>query len=94
MGNGKSVDQNGVLVHYQTGLSSGANRAPTDSTFYQHPSGRKMVPADFMILETPIVGDHHKLMSNFLAQTRRFAFGKTLKVEQEGTPYELVPFNI
>lgn len=96
--NGKSVDQNGVLVHYQTGpVVWGEPGTNGQHAFYQliH-QGTKMVPADFIgFCETHNpVGDHHdKLMSNFLAQTEALAFGKTAKqVEQEGTPYELVPF--
>lgn len=67
--------------------------------FYQliH-QGTRLVPADFIAVATPAHplrdGDadvHELFLSNFFAQTKALAFGKTAdEVRAEGTPEELV----
>ncbi len=95
--NGKSVDQQGRRVSYQTGpVIWGEPGTNGQHAFYQllH-QGTKLVPADFIGVarsQNP-VGDHHdKLMANYFAQTEALAFGKTgAEVRAEGTAEELVP---
>jgi glucose-6-phosphate isomerase len=95
--NGKSIDQQGDRVTYQTGpIIWGEPGTNGQHAFYQllH-QGTKLVPCDFIGFhrsQNPI-GDHHaKLMANFFAQTEALAFGKTADaVRAEGTAEALVP---
>ncbi len=95
--NGKSVDQQGRPVAWQTGpVIWGEPGTNGQHAFYQliH-QGTKLCPADFIGFCRPLnpVGDHHaKLMSNFLAQTEALAFGKPPeRVAAENTPPDLAP---
>jgi len=102
--NGKSVDQGGKKVGWQTGpIIWGAPGTNGQHAFYQllH-QGTKLIPADFigfckpaqeMGLPRASRGEHHAmLMANFFAQTEALAFGKTAEqVAAEGVPAELVP---
>ena len=76
------------------------SRAPTGQhAFYQliH-QGTRMVPADFIAFANPTwaLGDgdadmHELFLSNFFAQTKALAFGKTSEeVRAEGTPEAIV----
>ncbi|MGA0332464.1 MAG: glucose-6-phosphate isomerase, partial [Kiritimatiellia bacterium] len=95
--NGKSTDQNGNPVAYQTGpILWGEPGTNGQHAFYQliH-QGTKMVPCDFIgfaCSHNPL-GDHHlKLMSNYFAQTEALAFGKTAEaLRAEGVPEDLIP---
>ncbi|WFB35287.1 glucose-6-phosphate isomerase [Kiritimatiellota bacterium B12222] len=95
--NGKSTDQQGRAVDYQTGpILWGEPGTNGQHAFYQliH-QGTKLVPCDFIGFaksHNPL-GDHHvKLMSNFFAQTEALAFGKTPEqLRAEGLSEELVP---
>ena len=87
--NGKYVDRNGKVVDYQTGpIIWGEPGTNGQHAFYQliH-QGTKMVPCDFIapaITHNPLSDHHHKLLSNFFAQTEALAFGKSREVvEQE-----------
>ncbi|EGL8658852.1 TPA: glucose-6-phosphate isomerase [Escherichia coli] len=87
--NGKYVDRNGNVVDYQTGpIIWGEPGTNGQHAFYQliH-QGTKMVPCDFIapaITHNPLSDHHHKLLSNFFAQTEALAFGKSREVvEQE-----------
>jgi glucose-6-phosphate isomerase len=80
--NGKSVDRNGEVVGYQTGLvifgSAGTN---AQHSFMQlvH-QGTQMLPVEFIGFEQPLYGDltHHKiLMDNYKAQAQALKEGKT-----------------
>lgn len=98
--NGKSVDNQGEKIAYQTGpVIWGEPGTNGQHSFYQliH-QGTKLIPCDFIgfaISHNPI-GDHHdKLMANFFAQTSALAFGKTAdEVRAEGVPENLVPFKV
>ena len=87
--NGKSVDRDGNAVDYETGpIIWGEPGTNGQHAFYQliH-QGTKVIPCDFIAparTHNPL-GDHHvKLLSNFFAQTKALAFGKTKEqVEQE-----------
>jgi glucose-6-phosphate isomerase len=80
--NGKSVDRNGKKIFYQTGpIIWGEPGTNGQHAFYQlmH-QGTKLIPADFIAsaLSHNDIGDHHlKLISNFFAQTRALAFGRS-----------------
>ncbi len=95
--NGKSVDQRGRPVAWQTGpVIWGEPGTNGQHAFYQliH-QGTKLIPCDFIGFcrsHNPL-GDHHaKLMSNFFAQTEALAFGKTAEeVAAEGVSPDLVP---
>lgn len=95
--NGKSVDQQGRPVGYQTGpVIWGEPGTNGQHAFYQliH-QGTKLIPCDFIGFaesHNP-VGDHHvKLMSNFFAQTEALAFGKTAEqLQEEGVSAALIP---
>lgn len=82
--NGKCVDRNGCWVDYQTGpIIWGESGTNGQHSFYQliH-QGTKMVPCDFIapsISHHPIADHHEKLISNFFAQTKALAFGKTME---------------
>ncbi|AWK15212.1 glucose-6-phosphate isomerase [Candidatus Fukatsuia symbiotica] len=87
--NGKCVDRNGQPVNYQTGsIIWGEPGTNGQHAFYQliH-QGSKMIPCDFIapvISHNPLNDHHLKLLSNFFAQTRALAFGKTrAEVETE-----------
>ncbi|MCA1809420.1 MAG: glucose-6-phosphate isomerase [Kiritimatiellia bacterium] len=95
--NGKSIDQQGRRVAWQTGpIIWGEPGTNGQHAFYQllH-QGTKLVPADFIGCCRPHcpTGDHHdKLMANFFAQTAALAFGRTQEeLRAAGTPEELLP---
>jgi glucose-6-phosphate isomerase len=95
--NGKSTDQQGRPVPYQTGpVLWGEPGTNGQHAFYQliH-QGTKLIPCDFIGFaksHNPL-GDHHvKLMSNYFAQTEALAFGKTAEqLKSEGVPEALIP---
>ncbi|WP_175954781.1 glucose-6-phosphate isomerase [Schaalia sp. Marseille-Q2122] len=98
--NGKSVRRDGTSVTYDTGeVFWGEPGTNGQHAFYQliH-QGTRMVPADFIAFATPAWpladGDadmHELFLSNFLAQTKALAFGKTSEeVRAEGTAEEIV----
>lgn len=87
--NGKSVDRNGFSIDYQTSpIIWGEPGTNGQHSFYQliH-QGTKLVPCDFIapVLSHHKLNNHHvQLLSNFFAQTKALAFGKSKKiVEQE-----------
>ena len=94
--NGKSVDQQGRRVSYQTGpIIWGEPGTNGQHAFYQliH-QGTKLIPADFIGFAKThnSLGDHHqKLMSNFFAQTEALAFGRSGQ-ELKSCPDKLIPF--
>lgn len=79
--NGKSIDRSGQPVNYQTGpIIWGEPGTNGQHAFYQliH-QGTKLIPCDFIapIKTHNAVGDHHhKLLSNFFAQTEALMRGK------------------
>ena len=98
--NGKSVRRDGSPVTYETGeVFWGEPGTNGQHAFYQliH-QGTRMVPADFIAFANPTwaLGDgdadmHELLLSNFFAQTKALAFGKTSEeVRAEGTPEAIV----
>ncbi len=98
--NGKSVRRDGTPVTYDTGeVFWGEPGTNGQHAFYQliH-QGTRMVPADFIAFANPAWpladGDadmHELFLSNFLAQTKALAFGKTSEeVRAEGTAEEIV----
>lgn len=98
--NGKSVDQQGRVVGWQTGpIIWGEPGTNGQHAFYQliH-QGTKLIPADFIGFSRSHnpVGDHQaKLMANCFAQTEALAFGRTAaEVAAQGTPPELVPHKV
>ena len=80
--NGKSVDRDGNVVHYQTGtIVWGSTGTNMQHAFMQlvH-QGTKLIPSDFIGFKESLHGqkDHHKkLMANYFAQMDALAFGKT-----------------
>ncbi len=80
--NGKSVDQNGNRVSYETGtIIWGEPGTNSQHAFFQliH-QGTKLIPADFIGFKESLHGNvdhHHKLMANFFAQTEALMNGKT-----------------
>ncbi|HRJ28554.1 MAG TPA: glucose-6-phosphate isomerase [Cyclobacteriaceae bacterium] len=80
--NGKSIDRSGQSVNYQTGpIIWGEPGTNGQHAFYQliH-QGTKLIPCDFIapIKTHNAVGDHHhKLLSNFFAQSEALMRGKT-----------------
>lgn len=95
--NGKSIDQQGRRVNWQTGpVIWGEPGTNGQHAFYQliH-QGTKLIPCDFIgfIQSQNPLGDHHdKLMANFFAQTEALAFGKTSEqLLQEGVSEKLIP---
>jgi glucose-6-phosphate isomerase len=80
--NGKSVDRNGEEVEYATGpIIWGEPGTNGQHAFYQliH-QGTRMIPCDFIApaqSHNPLGDHHHKLMSNFFAQTEALMNGKT-----------------
>ena len=98
--NGKSVRRDGSPVTYETGeVFWGETGTNGQHAFYQliH-QGTRMVPADFIAFANPTwaLGDgdadmHELFLSNFFAQTKDLAFGKTSEeVRAEGTPEAIV----
>ena len=98
--NGKSVRRDGSPVTYETGeVFWGESGTNGQHAFYQliH-QGTRMVPADFIAFANPTwaLGDgdadmHELFLSNFFAQTKALAFGKTSEeVRAEGTPEAIV----
>ena len=98
--NGKSVRRDGSPVTYETGeVFWGEPGTNGQHAFYQLiPQGTRMVPADFIAFANPTwaLGDgdadmHELFLSNFFAQTKALAFGKTSEeVRAEGTPEAIV----
>lgn len=87
--NGKSTDRNGNSIDYSTGpVIWGEPGTNGQHAFYQliH-QGTVLIPCDFIapaISHNPIGDHHHKLMSNFFAQTEALMNGKTeLEVRDE-----------
>ncbi|MEH6406026.1 MAG: glucose-6-phosphate isomerase [Leeuwenhoekiella sp.] len=82
--NGKSVDQNGNPVDYQTGsVIWGEPGTNSQHAFFQliH-QGTKLIPTDFIGYKESLHGDkdhHDKLMANYFAQTEALMNGKTLE---------------
>lgn len=78
--NGKSVDNDGNFIDYQTGpIIWGEPGTNGQHAFYQliH-QGTKFIPSDFIGFKKSLnqISDHHpKLMANFFAQTEALAFG-------------------
>lgn len=100
--NGKSVRRDGTAVSTGTGeIYWGEPGTNGQHAFFQlmH-QGTRIVPADFIGFARPkedlptATGDgsmHDLLMSNFFAQTKVLAFGKTAaEIAAEGVPAELV----
>ncbi len=98
--NGKRVRWDGTPVLADTGeVFWGEPGTNGQHAFYQliH-QGTRLIPADFIAFATPAFGlrdgevdVHELLLSNFLAQTKALAFGKTAaEVEAEGTTGALV----
>lgn len=100
--NGKSVRTDGSPVTTSTGeIYWGEPGTNGQHAFYQllH-QGTRLVPTDFIAVAQPLddlptadgTGSMHDLlMSNFFAQTKVLAFGKTAaEIAAEGTPEELV----
>ena len=100
--NGKSVRHDGTVVTTNTGeIYWGEPGTNGQHAFYQliH-QGTRLIPADFIGFARPAqdlptadgTGSMHDLlMSNFFAQTKVLAFGKTAQeIAAEGTPIELV----
>ncbi|MCG2659515.1 MAG: glucose-6-phosphate isomerase [Kiritimatiellae bacterium] len=89
--NGKSVDQHGRTVGWQTGpIIWGEPGTNGQHAFYQliH-QGTKLIPADFIGFgrsHNPVNDHHAKLMANCFAQTEALAFGRTAaEVAAQGT---------
>ena len=82
--NGKSVDRSGNPVNYQTGnIIWGDTGTNSQHAFFQliH-QGTKLIPCDFIGFKFPLHKEntqHHKLMSNFFAQTEALMMGKDEK---------------
>jgi len=86
--NGKTVGRDGIPVKHETGpVIWGEPGTNGQHAFYQliH-QGTKSIPCDFIVpaqSHNPLPGHHDKLLSNFFAQTRALAFGKTLETVKE-----------
>lgn len=98
--NGKSTDNEGQPVSYQTGpIIWGDSGTNGQHAFFQliH-QGTKLIPCDFIGFINTLndLGDHHeKLMSNFFAQQEALAFGKTKQeLESEQVSSNQIPFRI
>lgn len=104
--NGKSVRHDGTSVNCNTGeIYWGEPGTNGQHAFFQlmH-QGTRMVPADFIGFARPKTdlptangtgSMHDLLMSNFFAQTKVLAFGKTAaEISSEGVPVELVTHKV
>src|SRR5271170_7113196 len=104
--NGKSTRADGTPVTTDTGeIFWGEPGTNGQHAFYQllH-QGTRLVPADFIGFSQPTddlptmdgTGSMHDLlMSNFFAQTKVLAFGKTAEeIAAEGTPANVVPHKV
>ncbi|MCB0911287.1 MAG: glucose-6-phosphate isomerase, partial [Propionibacteriaceae bacterium] len=102
--NGKGVRLDGSEVVTETGeIFWGEPGTNGQHAFYQliH-QGTQLIPADFIAVATPAHpiqdGDadvHELFLSNFFAQTKALAFGKTAdEVRAEGTKEEIVPARV
>lgn len=104
--NGKSVRADGSPVTTSTGeIFWGEPGTNGQHAFYQllH-QGTRLVPADFIGFAEPLQdlstmdgdgGMHDLLMSNFFAQTKVLAFGKSAEeIAAEGTPAEVVAHKV
>ncbi|HEU4347953.1 MAG TPA: glucose-6-phosphate isomerase [Actinoplanes sp.] len=98
--NGKSARLDGTPVEYQSGeVFWGEPGTNGQHAFYQliH-QGTKLIPADFIGFSEPnhdIADMHHLFMSNFFAQTRALAFGRTLEeVLAEGADPKVAPHRV
>ena len=102
--NGKGVRWDGSPVTTATGeIVWGEPGTNGQHAFYQliH-QGTQLIPADFFAVATPAHpvqdGDadvHELFLSNFFAQTKALAFGKTAdEVRAEGTAEEIVPARV
>ncbi len=102
--NGKGVRWDGAPVSYDTGeVFWGEPGTNGQHAFYQllH-QGTQLIPADFIAFANPawplVDGDkdmHELFLSNFFAQTKALAFGKSEdEVRAEGTAEELVPARV
>ncbi|NLU82556.1 glucose-6-phosphate isomerase [Rhodococcus sp. HNM0569] len=104
--NGKSVRADGSAVTTTTGeIFWGEPGTNGQHAFYQllH-QGTRLVPADFIGFAEPTAdlptadgtgSMHDLLMSNYFAQTKVLAFGKTAdQIAAEGTPAHLVPHKV
>ena len=102
--NGKGVRRDGSEVVTETGeIFWGEPGTNGQHAFYQliH-QGTQLIPADFIAVATPAHpiqdGDadvHELFLSNFFAQTKALAFGKTAdEVRAEATKEEIVPARV
>ena len=102
--NGKSTRWDGTAVTSQTGeIYWGEAGTNGQHAFYQliH-QGTQIIPADFIAFANTVYAtkdgalDVHELfLSNFFAQTKALAFGKTAdEVRKEGTPEWMVPARV
>jgi glucose-6-phosphate isomerase len=98
--NGKSVTLDGSPVDVATGeIVWGEPGTNGQHAFYQllH-QGTVLVPADFLAFAEPnhdLDGMHDLFLSNFLAQPRALAFGKTAEeVAADGTKADVVPHRV
>lgn len=104
--NGKSVMVDGTPVQTTTGeIYWGEPGTNGQHAFYQlmH-QGTHLIPADFIGFVNPVedvaapdgeTGMHDMLMSNFFAQTRVLAFGRTAdELREAGVPESLVPHKV
>lgn len=102
--NGKSVRWDGTPVTTDTGeIFWGEPGTNGQHAFYQliH-QGTRLIPADFIAVATPAHplrdGDadvHELFLSNFFAQTKALAFGKTAdEVRADGVAEEIVPARV
>jgi glucose-6-phosphate isomerase len=98
--NGKSVRLDGTPVDVSTGeIVWGEPGTNGQHAFYQllH-QGTVLVPADFLAFAQPnhdLDGMHDLFLSNFLAQPRALAFGKTAEeVAADGTAEAVVPHKV
>ncbi len=105
--NGKSVNNNGEKVNYQTGNIIWGNVG----TNMQHAfmqlihQGTKLIPTQFIGFKESLYGNiehHNKLMANFYAQQEALAFGKSqekvyLNLKLNGKTHEiekLLPYKV
>jgi glucose-6-phosphate isomerase len=98
--NGKSVRLDGSRVDVATGeIVWGEPGTNGQHAFYQllH-QGTLLVPADFLAFAQPhhdLDGMHDLFLSNFLAQPRALAFGRTAEeVAEDGTKPDVVPHKV